>query len=47
MRIVDQKWHDYGAGVDVDRYKYGYDRNSNRKYRENTLTAAKDEYLHV
>jgi len=44
MRIVDQKWYDYGAGQDRDRYKYGYDRASNRTYRENTTTSAKDEF---
>ena len=43
-RVVDQKWYDYGSSSDVDRYKYGYDRASNRLYRENTKTSNKDEY---
>ena len=41
-RVVDQKWYDYGASA--DRYKYGYDRASNRLWRENTLTSGKDEF---
>jgi YD repeat-containing protein len=43
-RVVDQKWHDKEASSDVDRYQYGYDRASNRSYRQNTLTTDKDEY---
>ena len=43
-RVIDQKWHDYGASADRDRFKYGYDRASNRIYRENTLTNGKDEF---
>ena len=35
-RIVDSRWSDYGASGDVDRIKYGYDRASNRTYREQT-----------
>jgi YD repeat-containing protein len=43
-RVIDQKWYDYGSSADVDRYKYGYDRVSNRTYRENTVTSNKDEF---
>ena len=43
-RIVDQKWHDYGASADRDRFKYGYDQASNRTYRELTPSSAKDEF---
>jgi hypothetical protein len=40
-RDVDQKWTD---GTDpIDRYAYGYDRNSNRTSRDLTLVAGKDE----
>jgi RHS repeat-associated protein len=35
-RIIDQRWT-YN-GTDVDRYKYGYDRNSNRQWKENTVS---------
>ncbi|NUQ65008.1 MAG: RHS repeat-associated core domain-containing protein, partial [Pirellulales bacterium] len=43
-RVVDHLWRDYGAGADRDRYTYGYDRASNRLYRENTTASAKDEF---
>jgi RHS repeat-associated protein len=40
-RVVDQKWTD---GTDpIDRYGYGYDANSNRTYRENSLAADRSE----
>ncbi len=39
-RVVDQRWYDYGSSADVDRYKYGYDRASNRLWRENTVSKA-------
>ena len=37
-RVVDQRWYDYGSSADVDRYKYGYDRASNRLWRENHVS---------
>ena len=43
-RVVDHFWCDYGASVDRDRYTYGYDRASNRLYRENTTGSGKDEF---
>ena len=45
-RVVDQRWIDYEPDPDVDRdrYKYGYDRASNRLWRENTTTTGKDEF---
>jgi len=43
-RVVDQKWYDYGASATRDQYTYGYDRASNRNYRENTGSSGKDEY---
>jgi RHS repeat-associated protein len=44
-RLVDQRWFsDSGAGaVDVDRYGYTYDRNSNRLTRSNAIAAAFSE----
>ena len=42
-RVIDQKWYDYGASAVRDRYAYGYDRASNRLYRENTGPSGKDE----
>jgi RHS repeat-associated protein len=43
-RVIDQRWYDYGATAERDRFTYGYDRASNRTYRENTVASAKDEY---
>ncbi len=42
-RVVDHRWYAYAASADRDRYTYGYDRASNRLYRENALTTARDE----
>jgi len=33
-RIVDQRWYTTSSGTDFDRFKYGYDRNSNVVYKE-------------
>jgi len=43
-RVVDQKWYDYGASAVRDQYTYGYDRASNRLYRENMTAGGKDEF---
>jgi len=44
-RVVDQRWVNYsGTPTDVDRYQYGYDRDSNRVWKTNTTTTAKDEF---
>ncbi len=42
-RVVDHLWYAYAASADRERYTYGYDRASNRLYRENTLTSGHDE----
>ena len=42
QRIVDQRWIN-GSNVDVDRYKYGYDRNGNRLFKENVVIASLSE----
>jgi len=34
--VIDQKWRNDSSAV-KDRYRYGYDRNSNRLYRENVV----------
>jgi hypothetical protein len=41
-RVIDQLWYAYGASADRDRYRYGYNRASNRLYRENMLTNGRD-----
>jgi RHS repeat-associated protein len=39
-RVKDCYWYDYGSSTDVDRIKYGYDRNGNRVWRKNTVAAS-------
>ena len=41
-RIIDQRWQNNTGGtpVDIDRYKYGYDLNSNRQYKANVVGTA-------
>lgn len=49
-RVIDQRWQNdvSGTPTDIDRYQYGYDRNSNRQYRANLVGTAAvgnlDEY---
>ncbi len=45
-RVVDQEWQNSitGTAADIDRYKYGYDHNSNRQWRQNTVGSTLDEY---
>ncbi|PQO40735.1 hypothetical protein [Blastopirellula marina] len=49
-RVKDNRWYDYGSSVDVDRTKYGYDRASNRIWRQNvvanSLSQPFDELYH-
>ena len=43
-RVIDQKWQtDANTPTVKDRFRYGYDRNSNRTYRQNNVGTAKDE----
>ena len=39
-RIVDERWVVAATGVAVDRYQYGYDRDSNPTYRDNLANTA-------
>ncbi len=34
-RVKDVRWRDLSAGIDLSRIEYGYDRASNRTWREN------------
>jgi hypothetical protein len=45
-RVVDQTWED-DASSDLDRYTYGYDRNSNRLYRRNEVESTLSELYHA
>jgi len=40
-RIIDQRWLSYsGTPTDLDRYQYGYDRNSNRLWKQNMVATS-------
>ncbi|SFJ57618.1 RHS repeat domain-containing protein [Planctomicrobium piriforme] len=39
-RIKDCRWQDYGASADAVRLKYGYDRDSNRLWRQDDVARA-------
>jgi len=47
-RVVDLLWRDYGSSSDAVRIQHGYDRASNRLYREDPVADANnvdlDEY---
>ncbi|MEX2213593.1 MAG: hypothetical protein WD768_05670 [Phycisphaeraceae bacterium] len=36
-RVIDHRWTDYGSSTDVARIQHGYDRNSNRLWRQNDV----------
>jgi hypothetical protein len=46
-RVADQRWIKTSDGSHTDRFKYGYDRDSNRLYRENLVDAAFSELYHA
>ncbi|MDB5293544.1 MAG: repeat-associated core domain protein [Phycisphaerales bacterium] len=39
-RVTDQRWLNSSTAADLDRYQYGYDYNSNRKYKANLVGTA-------
>jgi hypothetical protein len=41
--VVDQRWLDGSSGAATDRFQYGYDRDGNRLYRDNAVSAASGE----
>ncbi|MFO0929436.1 MAG: SdrD B-like domain-containing protein [Gemmataceae bacterium] len=42
-RVIDQRWIRTSDGTATDRFQYGYDRDSNRLYRENLVDATFSE----
>ncbi len=44
-RVKDNRWYGYGAMADADRIKYGYDRSSNRIWRQNTVADALSKHF--
>jgi len=47
-RVIDQRWIKDSSGADLERVEYGFDRASNRVWRDNTvadaLSANQDEF---
>jgi YD repeat-containing protein len=47
-RIIDSRWYNMNTSADLDRIKYGYDRASNRIWRQNPVATTNganfDEY---
>ncbi len=46
-RVVDLLWRDYGSSTDAARIKHGYDRASNRLWREDTVSKAQGTPVYV
>ncbi|MFL5241992.1 MAG: RHS repeat domain-containing protein [Gemmataceae bacterium] len=46
-RVVDQRWIKTNTGTATDRFKYGYDRDSNALYRDNLVNSAFGQLYHV
>jgi RHS repeat-associated protein len=47
-RVVDQRWIPTASPLlPTDRFQYGYDRDSNRLYRDNLVNASFGELYHV
>ena len=43
-RVAGQPWTSADGATVHDHFRYGYDRASNRRWRENVPASAKDEY---
>src|SRR5262249_36652237 len=46
-RVVDERWIKTSDGSATDRFKYGYDRDSNVLYRTNEVNHSFDELYHA
>ncbi len=46
-RVVDQRWIITATGTATDRFQYGYDRDSNRLYRDNLVNSSFGELYHA
>jgi YD repeat-containing protein len=46
-QVVQQRWRKTSDGSHTDRFQYGYDRNSNRLYRQNLINATFSELYHA
>jgi RHS repeat-associated protein len=45
--VVDQRWLIVASGLALDRFQYGYDRDSNRLYRDNLVNSSFGELYHA
>ena len=43
-RVKDSCWYNNNSSTDIDRIKYGYDKASNRTYRENTVASTNSKH---
>jgi uncharacterized delta-60 repeat protein/RHS repeat-associated protein len=46
-RVVDQNWTNTFSNTAIDRFKYGYDADSNVLYKQNTVSATNSELYHA
>ena len=46
-RVKQQWWRDYEADANVDKFTYGYDRNSNRLWKENVVPGELETPKHL
>src|SRR5947209_6370973 len=46
-RVVDQRWINTATATATDRFQYGYDRDSERLYKQNAVNAAFSELYHA
>ncbi len=46
-RVVDLLWYDYGSSADAVRIKHGYDRASNRLWREDTVSKSQGTPVYI
>src|SRR5262249_20143768 len=46
-RVVDQRWIVASTGTATDRFRYGYDRDANRLYRDNLVNSDFGELYHA
>lgn len=46
-RVVDQRWIATLTSADLDRFRYGYDRNGNVLYKENVVSTSNSELYHA
>src|SRR5204863_7096070 len=46
-RVVDQRWLNTSTSTETDRFQYGFDRDSNVLYRNNTVNTAFGELYHA